>query len=366
MNDRHVAGRPGGRALVGVAIALLALALAAPAAAHRTNVSTSKLTVEGAGVDYRLTVSAHDLAVALGIETDLVTPVPRVEFETRAEALTRYFTDRIRIFSDDVPCAQAPARVDYGGLPAEIRLDLAFRCPAPVERLRLIYLVFFDIDPRHRALGVVDSGTGPEEFLIEANMPEFEYDVAAPPPPWIERATRVLMLGIEHILVGIDHILFLIALLIVSARFVDLLKVVTAFTLAHSVTLGLAWYGVIDLPSRIVESAIALSIAYVAAENLTGRRFARRWMLAFGFGLVHGLGFYQMLAELNLQGVGAATTLVSFNLGVEVGQLMIVAVVYPVIALAFDREWYNRAMRGGSTAILAIAGFWFVQRAFIF
>ncbi len=322
--------------------------------------------MDGAEIDYRLIVSAHDLAVALGIETDLVTPVPRAEFEARGEQLLQYFANRIRIFSDDVPCTQTPPRVDYGGLPADVRIDLAFRCPGPVERLRLIYLVFFDIDPRHRALGVVDSGAGPEEFLIEADMPEFEYDVAAAPPPWIERAGRVLVLGIEHILVGIDHILFLIALLIVSARFVDLLKVVTAFTLAHSVTLGLAWYGIIDLPSRFVESAIALSIAYVAAENLTDRRFARRWMLAFGFGLVHGLGFYQMLAELDLQGVGAATTLVSFNLGVEVGQLMIVAVVYPLIALAFNRDWYARAMRGGSTAILALAGFWFVRRAFLF
>jgi hypothetical protein len=314
-----------------------------------------------------LTVSAQDLAVAVGIETDLVAPVPRAAFEARAAAIDGYIRQRLRLYADDQVCPPDPIAIGYARLPQDIVLDLTFRCPSTGEWLLISYLVFFDIDANHRAIGVIDTGAGREQFLFDPSLTEIEIEIAAPPPPkpFLERATRFTVLGIEHIATGYDHLLFLIALLIVSARFLHLVKVVTAFTLAHSVTLSLAWFEVIDLPSRLVESLIALTIAYVAAENLFGRGFDRRWMLAFGFGLVHGLGFYGILRELDLGGGGALTPLFSFNLGVEIGQLAVVAVFYPLLAWAFSRAWYGRAMQVGSVAILAVAGFWFVQRTFL-
>ena len=345
---------------------LLALFAAAEAHAHRTNLSTSAVEVRGAAVAYRLTVSAHDLAVAVGIETDLIAPVPRPSFEERQAAIDTYIRTRLAIAANDEACPLGRLTSDYDRLPEAIVFTLAFACPAPVERLTITYDVFFDVDPEHRGIGGVDWGTGAEEFVVEPLINRIEVEIAGPPrpKPFLERALRFTVLGVEHIAGGIDHVLFLIALLIVSARFLHLITVVTAFTLAHSVTLSLAWFGFIDLPARLTESLIALSIAYVAAENVWGKRFGHRWMLAGGFGLVHGLGFYGILRELDLGG-GALTPLFAFNLGVEIGQVAILALFFPALVLVFRRPWYRSAMRAGSLAILALAGFWFVQRAFL-
>jgi hypothetical protein len=303
----------------------------------------------------------------VGIETDLIAPLPRAEFEARAVDIDSYVRQRLQIYADDQVCPPDPIGIGYARLPQDIVLDLTFRCPGGFDWLLVSYLVFFDIDANHRAIGSIVTGAGREEFLFDPTISEIEIEVGAPPPPqpFVERATRFTVLGIEHIVTGYDHLLFLVALLIVSARFLHLVKVVTAFTLAHSVTLSLAWFEIVDLPSRLVESLIALSIAYVAAENLFGRGFSRRWMLAFGFGLVHGLGFYGVLRELDLGGGGALTPLFGFNLGVELGQLAVLAVFFPLLAWAFSRAWYGRAMQAGSLAIFAVAGFWFVQRTFL-
>ena len=199
-----------------------------------------------------LTVSAHDLAVAVGIETDLIAPVPRAQFEGRAAAIDGYIRQRLTVHGDDQVCPVDALAIDYARLPQDIVVRLAFRCPTAAEWLFISYLVFFDIDANHRGIGVIDTGAGREQFLFDPAITEIEVEVAAPPPPqpFLERATRFTVLGIEHIATGYDHLLFLIALLIVSARFLHLVKVVTAFTLAHSVTLSLAWFGFIDLPAR--------------------------------------------------------------------------------------------------------------------
>ncbi len=303
----------------------------------------------------------------MGIETDLVTPVPKAEFTARADRIDRYFRERLQVEADGAACPAAVVEPGYERLPREVVIRIGFRCPRPIEQLLINYLVFFDIDSKHRGIGTIDAGAGPEEFVVDPTLTEIEVEVArtTPPKPWIKRAAGFVRLGIEHILTGYDHVLFLIALLIVSARFWHLVKVVTAFTVAHSVTLSLAWFGVVDLPVRLVESLIALSIAYVAIENLLGRGFGHRWLLAFGFGLVHGFGFYGILRELDLVGGEALTPLFAFNFGVEIGQIAILAVFYGPLVWAFSRPWYARAMQAGSTVIVLVAGYWFAIRAFL-
>jgi hypothetical protein len=164
---------------------------------------------------------------------------------------------------------------------------------------------------------------------------------------------------------GIDHVLFVLALLLARARFASLVKTVTAFTIAHSLTLALAWYDVIALPGRLVESLIALSIGYVAAGNLIGRARERRWPVAFGFGLVHGLGFYAVLRDLELDKAGAAATLLAFNLGVEVGQIAILVLVWPILFWAAQGPWRNQALASCSAAILLVAGAMLFSRVFL-
>ncbi len=325
------------------------------------------MTVAGESVDYRLRVSTHDLAVALGIETDLVTPLPRAAFEARAAALSDYLTRRLLVRGDGAPCPAGAPRLDFDPLPDEIRVDLTFRCPAAIRELSIRYLLFFDIDAAHRGLGRLMLPTGEEEFLFDRTLTHLELSVEQPGPQLspARRFLRVLWLGAEHILVGADHLLFLMALVIVSDRLWTLLKVVTAFTLAHSLTLALAWFGLLDLPARLVESLIALSIIYVAVENLLGRGMENRWMLAGGFGLVHGLGFYRVLSDLGLDAGGIVANLLAFNLGVEVGQVAFVAALYPPLLWWLRRPWYRRSMKLASAAILVVAGWWLVERAML-
>ena len=174
-------------------------------------------------------------------------------------------------------------------------------------------------------------------------------------------------LGIRHILTGYDHILFLISLLMLGGGLRSLLKIVTAFTVAHSVTLSLAVLNVVALPSRWVESGIALSIAYVAAENLWRKEHAirSRWLVTFNFGLIHGLGFATILKEITLSRTNLALSLVSFNFGVELGQIAVVTAAFLSLGVLATLTWESTMRRWVSAAAAAIGILWFIQRAFL-
>ena len=149
------------------------------------------------------------------------------------------------------------------------------------------------------------------------------------------------------------------------ASFIEVLKVVSAFTLAHSITLGLATFGVVSLPARVSESAIAASVVLAALNNLVPVVGNGRWLVAFGFGLIHGFGFANVLADLGLTAGALALALVGFNLGVELGQIVIVGAFLPLAYFSRRTTFYRRfALMGGSSAIAAVAALWFVERAF--
>src|SRR5439155_2443796 len=186
--------------------------------------------------------------------------------------------------------------------------------------------------------------------------------------------------GIWHIWLGFDHILFLVSLLLPAvlvrrhsewrpaqsfrAAFVDVAKIVTAFTVAHSITLSLAALGVVSLPSRWIESAIALSVVLAALNNLFAIVARGRWIAAFGFGLVHGFGFAGALQDLGLPSGSLALSLAGFNIGVEMGQLAIVGIFLPIaFALRSTRTYRRVLMAGGSAVIATIAGIWLIERA---
>ena len=176
------------------------------------------------------------------------------------------------------------------------------------------------------------------------------------------QAGRFLVLGVEHIFLGYDHVLFLLALIVVGSRLMVLVKIVTAFTVAHSITLVLAALEWVSLPSRLVESGIALSIAYVAAENFWLRRPDHRWILTFCFGFVHGFGFANVLRDLGLPSRGLVTSLLAFNAGVEVGQVAIVALLCPFILWSARRPVHARIVQGVSAVILLFGIGWLVER----
>ena len=250
------------------------------------------------------------------------------------------------------------------------------RVPYTVE---IKYSAIFDEDPQHRCLYLLESAGGDETGIFTANNPEQRFELAEPDlkRQFLEFAVE----GVWHIWMGYDHVLFLLALLLPAVlrwhegrwegvqafgpSFVNVFKIVTAFTVAHSITLSLAVLELIQLPSRPVESVIALSVGVAAANNLYPFFQGRGWLVAFCFGIVHGFGFASVLQELGLSQGSLVRALVGFNVGVETGQLAIVAVFLP-IAYGLRGSWFyrNAMLRAGSAGIVIIAGAWMVDRVF--
>lgn len=173
-----------------------------------------------------------------------------------------------------------------------------------------------------------------------------------------------LTLGMKHILTGYDHLLFLLVLLIGRQSLKQYIMTITAFTLAHSITLTLAVLGIVDLPSKLVESIIALSICYVAIENIFRKKITHRWVITFVFGLVHGLGFASILKEMNLPKSDLAIALLNFNVGIELIQLLIVLLLIPLLMKLQALKDYRRYVHIGSISIFILGAIWFFQRLF--
>jgi hypothetical protein len=260
-------------------------------------------------------------------------------------------------------------------------LTLAARCDSPGQALTARYSLLFDVDPSHRGLvqWIAAGGATPQALVFGTDSAQ--QALALQPQGAWRTLKQYLVDGVWHIWIGYDHILFLLALLLPSVlvrrgrewagvdRFgravTEVVKVVTAFTLAHSITLSLAALDVISLPSRLVESAIALSVIFAALNNLRGTIHSRRWVLAFAFGLIHGFGFASVLADLGLPQQALVVALVGFNVGVELGQLAVVAAFLPLaFGLRGTRFYRTGVLKAGSLAVALLAGWWFVQRAF--
>jgi len=192
--------------------------------------------------------------------------------------------------------------------------------------------------------------------------PDYLYDTTVF-APLTDLLWRFLKLGVKHIFLGYDHILFLLALVVVS-RFWDLVKIVTAFTVAHTITLILAALELVRLPPRLIETGIAVTIMYVALENLWTKDARHRWLLTFAFGLVHGFGFANVLRELGLPAKGVIRCLLSFNVGVELGQIGIVLLVLPIALWLGKQSFAQRARVTASLLIFLFGLAWFVERAF--
>ncbi len=370
------------RAWRALAAGLLACLLSGPAAAHKPSDSYLGLTVGADGITGRWDIALRDLDYALGLDADGNGELTWGEVRARHADIAAYAKARLEVRADDGACTIEVGEqlVDAHTDGAYSVLPLTLRCATSAPRaLAVRYSLFAELDPQHRGLLNLTAGGITRTAVLVPKAPAQTFEVASA-SRWAQFADY-LREGVWHIWIGFDHILFLLSLLLPSVllrrgdvwrpvekvhdAFVDVLKVVTAFTLAHSITLSLAVLGVISLPSRLVESTIAASVVAAALNNVWPLVIRRLWMVAFGFGLVHGFGFASVLADLGLPRDALALALVGFNVGVELGQLAIVAVFVPVAyALrrsAFYRRW---VMVAGSLAIAAVAGIWFVERVF--
>jgi hydrogenase/urease accessory protein HupE len=227
--------------------------------------------------------------------------------------------------------------------------------------------LLFPYDPSHQTfLNIYEGGTLRSQSILDRSRTQFEY-FAGTRQGIAAVMRKFVPAGIHHILIGPDHLLFLIGLLLLGGSMRRLAAVVTAFTVAHSVTLSLAVLNIVSPPARIIEPAIALSIVYVGVDNLMvrGGRDVRAW-IALSFGFIHGFGFANVLREMDLPARALGWSLLSFNAGVELGQLLVVVSVASLLAALRSRSqaFGQRLVFAGSLAVIAAGAFWFVQRVF--
>ena len=286
----------------------------------------------------------------------------------------------MRLMADDKPLALALGEPRPAETDGRVHTLIPFTADvAGYEKISVEYVGYFDFDPKHKVVTSLESGDDTKVGLLSYDSPLWEASLQAPGA--MGQFVKFTWEGVWHIWIGIDHILFLLALLLPAVlHFQDgrwqpvhsfreaslnVLKVVTAFTVAHSVTLSLAALRLVTLPAKFVESVIALSVLLAALNNIWPVVRDRTWLVAFGFGLIHGFGFANVLADLALPAGTLAIALVSFNVGVELGQLAIVACFFPLAFSIRRRGFYQPVkLRFGSALISVIAIGWIVQRVF--
>jgi hypothetical protein len=361
-----------------------ALALAsATALAHKPSDSYLTLTTGGGALRGQWDIALRDLEYAIGLDTDGDGAITWGELRAHHADIAAYALARLTLRGDGRPCRPEVRAhlVDQhsDGAYAVLRFD-APCAAAPQRTLEIGYSLFADLDPTHRGLVRVQHGAVTASGVLGPDRPRLE--VALGEASRLRQFLDYAREGVWHIWIGIDHVLFLVSLLlpavlVFGARgwgpaprfapvFWDVFRVVTAFTVAHSITLSVAALGLVELPSRLVESVIALSVVLAALNNLKPVVLARRWAVAFAFGLVHGFGFASVLADLGLPRDALLVSLVGFNLGVEAGQLAVVGLFLPGAFLARRRWAYRRLVfAGGSAAIALVAAAWMVERIFV-
>lgn len=390
---------------------LAALVVAAPAAAHERTVSYStwEVALPRLRVTARLTaldVSRLPWAAAAG-----------PDLNTR---LGLYLSERLSARVDGTPCPVTRTPQRLTSAPDQVVFDWEVTCPAGAT-LQLRSDVLREEAPSHLHFARLryPDGAGLEHVLSEG-AETWTVNAAGGPAPLADSFLAIVALGVEHILTGYDHLVFLLGLILLGGRLGDVVRIVTGFTIAHSLTLALAVFGVARPPRGAIEALIGLSIALVATENLWlsgGRRRAVRWAVvlvllalagvaasgrgavpaltllglalfagcyfallglfdrpaplraavAFVFGLVHGFGFAGVLLDAQLPSERLAATLFGFNLGVEIGQIACVLLLWPVLQYAWrlrGGRWQRPIIDYGSTAILVVGVFLFVERAF--
>jgi hypothetical protein len=362
-------------------VALVCFFFAVSARAHEPSKSYLSLTLDSSQFIGRLDIPLRDLQTVVPLGVGLKGTIDRGQLDVRYHDVTAYALSHLKIvldgrglspqFTSATPVLEEFSDGQY------LQLDFVLEHVPSPRTVEITYQLFFDTNSLHRGLLRLEANgkTQIAAFSPSHSSQSFQFG----PPSYSRQFLIFLREGVWHIWTGYDHILFLLALLLPSVlqreagqwrevaslrpAFFNVLKIVSAFTIAHSLTLTLAALGVVRLPSRFTESAIALSVILAAGNNLWPLVRERGWIVAFGFGLIHGFGFATALSDFGLTHGRLALALVGFNVGVEIGQLAIVAVFLPA-AFALRRTWFYQTplLRFGSAFVIIIAGAWCAER----
>ncbi|MDD1612451.1 MAG: HupE/UreJ family protein [Methylococcaceae bacterium] len=359
---------------------LLVLAHSPDIHAHKASDSYLTLKVAAERIDGQWDISLRDLDYALGLDSDGNSEITWGEVRSRRDAVFDYALSHLNLTGGKQPCALQAGDylIDSHTDGAYSVLMFTAACGNEPTDITVNYSLLFDLDPQHRGLLRVEYGQATHTAVLSPTHDSQQIELADVKPG--AAFVQYLQEGVWHIWLGYDHILFLLSLLfpavlirqnrswLPAEKFrpvlIEVVKIVTAFTVAHSLTLSLATLGVIELPSRWVESAIAVSVVLAALNNVYPMISKKLWLVAFGFGMIHGLGFANVLKDLGLPKDMLLLTLLAFNLGVEAGQLAIVSVFLPA-AFGLRRSWGYRQIlvHAGSALIAFVALIWLAERS---
>lgn len=369
------------RAVLALCLWVILSCCAPDAQAHKPSDSYLTLQVADKKIEGQWDIALRDLDVAIGLDRDGNGEITWDEISAKHADIAAYALSRLSLSSAGVSCPTIATQhlIDDHTDGAYAVLKFSAECAAPIDVLDVQYKLLFDVDPQHKGLLKLESQGQTSTAIFSPDNATQQLQLVKTGK--VRQFVDYVRHGVWHIWIGFDHILFLLSLLLpavlmISGRqwqpaenfkssFVDVLKIVTAFTLAHSLTLTLASLQIISLPSRWVESAIAASVVIAALNNVLPLFQGRRWVAALLFGLVHGFGFASVLSDLGLPQSSLLLALVGFNVGVEIGQLAIVGIFLPTAYLLRRTRFYRHVVfNAGSIMIVLIASVWLTERAF--
>lgn len=352
--------------------------LAHPASAHMNTLGYSNIQVDQSGLIYEIELDLQEVAQWMDVRSGGVFVLgggnkpPEGEVAWTQDELRSLIEESLIVEGegqaaelasiDDIRIVE---RNDIGYLHMQLGYDFA----EAADDYSVNYNFFFDMDANHQNFAAIRMGEASKDIVFTNGQQVAAGEITAEGsssttvelPNWAVTTWNYLVIGVQHIWLGIDHLLFILALVLAKLRPWDYVKVLTAFTVGHSLTIALAALDIVRLPSSFVEPFIALSIAYVAVENIFRKQVNRRWLVALLFGLIHGFGFAQVLQESPVDSIVLA--LISFNVGVEIGQLSVLVLVIPLLLWLrrFTKVYtYSNAVISGGIMLFGL--FWFVIR----
>ncbi|MET0343565.1 MAG: HupE/UreJ family protein [Polyangiales bacterium] len=356
-------------------LGMLSLVLVPRAYAHKPSDSYLTLDARGDGaIRGHWDIALRDLDADLTLDANGDGVLRWAEVMAREPALIAHAARHLTLTRSDAACTLSLADADPLTLVAHsdgryARLSLTARCDAHAGALQVRYGLFFARDAQHRGI-VQHAESESPPCVLTTSSPRCALHEDAPPG-----VAAMIESGVVHIVTGYDHVLFLLAMMLPLLRarsgaeprakrtLTEVAKLVTAFTLAHSLTLGLAALGVVRMSASVIEPAIAASVALAALDVLWPFLGAARWSVAFALGLLHGFGFASVLGDLGLSGAPLVRALLGFNLGVELGQLGLVLLFVPIgLAAVSRRVTRGLLLHGGSASIALLSLVWLVQR----
>lgn len=351
------------------------------ALAHKPSDSYLRVIGDSEFLTAEWDISLKDLEFLIGIDADQDGKITWGELKSHRDAIVAHALSRLEITADGHDCKLQlrELKVTEHSDGSYAVLELTTDAPGNAETLRIEYSLLFDADPTHRGLVLYSNATSASTHVISPSEPTLEINVSE--SSLFATFVTYVKEGVWHIWIGFDHILFLLALLLPAVLVLreriwhpveefkpalrTVTKVVTVFTVAHSITLWLAVMEYVNIPSQFIEATIAFSIVITALNNLYPFLRVPSWGIAFAFGLIHGFGFANVLLDLGLSNVALGISLFGFNVGVELGQLAIVVVYLPIAYAIRNSPFYQFVVfKLGSVAIVIVGVIWMIERIF--